>query len=81
MQSMKNCEGVRPSSATTTLAVVLAVVTLIVTTGVATASATPFGIGDLARSWYQRALDQAEQDAAVLFAQRARTRLATFIDH
>lgn len=33
-----------------------------------------------ARSWYERALDHAEQDAAVRFAHRASTRLAGAID-
>jgi len=35
------------------------------------------GHRDAARASYERALDHAEQDAAILFAERARTRLAT----
>lgn len=38
------------------------------------------GHPDAARSFYERALEHAEQDAATLFAERARTRLAAGVD-
>ena len=42
--------------------------------------AETIGNRDTARSWYGRAVDHADQDAAVLFAQRAGARLAATTD-